>query len=578
MSKNEINTKGIKEYNNIKEIIYRAKEDYNDKIAFQIKVKVGKETEYEYITYTQLLEDINNLGARLYQLGYKGKRIAVIGKNRYEWELAHLANLLGGIISIPLDKDLQVDELESSIIRSKADAIVFDRKQLEKIEEIKSRKSTKLQEYICMDDIENYKNVRQLVNEGKKLKKEKDEFVNYEIEDEKMSILLFTSGTTSMSKAVMLNQRGIATNVYGLRVLEDINSNDTNIAFLPFHHIFGSTCMIYMLSCGVKTVFSDGLKYIQKNLNEYHVSVFVGVPVLIEAMYKAVIKEVERQGKAKLVKTMIRISNALRKVGIDIRKVVFKSIINALGGKLREIVSGGAPADATVSKGFSDLGVTIVQGYGLTETSPVIAAETPTQIKAGSVGLPFFNQKVEIVDKDADGIGQIRVKGPNVMLGYYEMEEKTNEVLKDGWFYTGDLGYIDDEGYLFITGRSKNLIVLKNGKKIFPEELEAVLQRLDEIEECMVYGLPQKDNENDVKLSVKVVYNKEMFNNFEKYDIYRSIWEKIKEINKTFPKYKHIVNLTITDQELIKTSTQKVKRQEEMKLILKEMEGEQKNV
>ena len=577
MSKNEINTKGIKEYNNIKEIIYRAKEDYNDKIAFQIKVKVGKETEYEYITYTQLLEDINNLGARLYQLGYKGKRIAIIGKNRYEWELAHLANLLGGIISIPLDKDLQVDELESSIIRSKADAIVFDRKQLEKIEEIKSRKSTKLQEYICMDDIENYKNVRQLVNEGKKLKKEKDEFVNYEIEDEKMSILLFTSGTTSMSKAVMLNQRGIATNVYGLRVLEDINSNDTNIAFLPFHHIFGSTCMIYMLSCGVKTVFSDGLKYIQKNLNEYHVSVFVGVPVLIEAMYKAVIK-VERQGKAKLVKTMIRISNALRKVGIDIRKVVFKSIINALGGKLREIVSGGAPADATVSKGFSDLGVTIVQGYGLTETSPVIAAETPTQIKAGSVGLPFFNQKVEIVDKDADGIGQIRVKGPNVMLGYYEMEEKTNEVLKDGWFYTGDLGYIDDEGYLFITGRSKNLIVLKNGKKIFPEELEAVLQRLDEIEECMVYGLPQKDNENDVKLSVKVVYNKEMFNNFEKYDIYRSIWEKIKEINKTFPKYKHIVNLTITDQELIKTSTQKVKRQEEMKLILKEMEGEQKNV
>lgn len=578
MSKNEINTKGIKEYNNIKEIIYRAKEDYNDKIAFQIKVKVGKETEYEYITYTQLLEDINNLGARLYQLGYKGKRIAIIGKNRYEWELAHLANLLGGIISIPLDKDLQVDELESSIIRSKADAIVFDPKQLEKIEEIKSRKSTKLQEYICMDEIENYKNVRQLVNEGKKLKKEKDEFVNYEIEDEKMSILLFTSGTTSMSKAVMLNQRGIATNVYGLRVLEDINSNDTNIAFLPFHHIFGSTCMIYMLSCGVKTVFSDGLKYIQKNLNEYHVSVFVGVPVLIEAMYKAVIKEVERQGKAKLVKTMIRISNALRKVGIDIRKVVFKSIINALGGKLREIVSGGAPADATVSKGFSDLGVTIVQGYGLTETSPVIAAETPTQIKAGSVGLPFFNQKVEIVDKDADGIGQIRVKGPNVMLGYYEMEEKTNEVLKDGWFYTGDLGYIDDEGYLFITGRSKNLIVLKNGKKIFPEELEAVLQRLDEIEECMVYGLPQKDNENDVKLSVKVVYNKEMFNNFEKYDIYRSIWEKIKEINKTFPKYKHIVNLTITDQELIKTSTQKVKRQEEMKLILKEMEGEQKNV
>ena len=576
MSKEKIDTKGIKEYNNIKEVIYRAAEEYKDKIAFQIKIKTDKkkETEYEYITYTRLLEDINSLGAMLYSKGYKGKRIAVIGKNRYEWIVSHLANLLGGIISIPLDKDLQVDELESSLVRSKADAIVFDSKQKEKIEEVKSRNNTNIKEYISMEELEGYNDVRSLIESGKNKKKELKEYKSYEVKDHEMSVLLFTSGTTSMSKAVMLHQRGIATNIYGLRILEDINSNDTNIAFLPFHHIFGSTGMLYMLSCGVKTVFPDGLKYIQKNLNEYHVSVFVGVPVLIEAMYKAVTKEIERQGKTKLVNNIVKISNGLRKVGIDLRKVLFKSIINALGGSLREIVSGGASADAAVAKGFENFGVITVQGYGLTETSPVIAAETPKSIRQGSVGKPFFNQEVEIVNKDDEGIGEIRVKGPNLMMGYYEMEEKTNEVLKDGWFYTGDLGYIDDDGYLFITGRSKNLIVLKNGKKIFPEELETMLLRLDEIEECMVFGLPEEDNENDVKLSVKVVYNQELFKNVEKCDIYNSIWEKIKEINKTFPKYKHIVNLMITDQELIKTTTKKVKRQEEMKVILNELKGE----
>ena len=291
-------------------------------------------------------------------------------------------------------------------------------------------------------------------------------------------------------------------------------------------------------------------------------------------MYKAVVKEIDRQGKTKLVNTIVKISNGLRKVGIDLRKVLFKSVINALGGSLREIVSGGAPADAAVAKGFDNFGVVTVQGYGLTETSPVIAAETPKTIRQGSVGKPFFNQEVEIVNKDDEGIGEIRVKGPNLMMGYYEMEEKTNEVLRDGWFYTGDLGYIDEDGYLFITGRSKNLIVLKNGKKIFPEELETILLRLDEIEECMVFGLPEEDNENDVKLSVKVVYNQDLFKNVEKCDIYNTIWEKIKEINKTFPKYKHIVNLIITDQELIKTTTKKVKRQEEMKGILNELKGD----
>ncbi len=565
------NNKKIKEYGNIKDIIYNSAIEYKDKSAFQIKLKKGKEISYEFISYQRLLDDVNDFGTMLYSIGYKGRRIAIIGKNRYEWVVAHLANLFGGIVSIPLDKDLQIGELESSLIRSHADAIVFDSKQIEKIEELKLRNSTQIKEFICMEELSGYSDIRGLIEQSKEVSQEiRNEYINNKIDDEKMSILLFTSGTTSKSKAVMLSQKNIASNIYAMQCVEDIRSTDTNIAFLPFHHIFGSTGMIMMLANGVKTVFPDGLKYIKQNLNEYHVSVFVGVPVLIEAIYKAIMKEVEKQGKANLVKTMAKISNGLRRIHIDLRRVLFKSIINALGGELRLVISGGAPADSVMSKGFNDLGITTLQGYGLTETSPVIAAERPNDSRVGSVGKIFHNEEIEIVEKDVDGIGQIKVKGPNIMLGYYDMKDKTDEVLKDGWFYTGDLGYIDKDGYLFITGRSKNMIVLKNGKKVFPEELELIVNRMDEVEECMVFGMPEKDNKNDVKLSVKVVYNKDLFKNKEEFEIYQIIWEKIKEINTTFPKYKHIKNLIITDKELIKTTTKKVKRQEEMKLILKE--------
>ena len=389
-----------------------------------------------------------------------------------------------------------------------------------------------------------------------------------------MNILLFTSGTTSKSKAVMLSQKNVASNIYAMRCVEDIRNTDTNIAFLPFHHIFGSTCLIMMLACGVKTVFPDGLRYIKQNLNEYKVSIFVGVPVLNEAIYKAIMKEIEKQGKTKLIKNAIKISNFLLKLHIDVRRKLFKQVLSALGGELRFVISGGAPADAEILQGFNDLGVETAQGYGLSETSPVIAMESYEYRRNGSVGIPALNDTIEIVDKDENGIGDIRVKGPNVMLGYYEMQEETKNVLKDGWFYTGDLGYFDEDGYLFITGRSKSMIVLKNGKKIFPEELETIINRLDLVEECMVFGLPDENDKNDIKLSVKIVYDREITK--EKYsdksedELYKIIWDEIKKINTTFPRYKHIQNMILSSEELIKTTTKKVKRQEEMKLILKE--------
>ena len=564
----------IKEFKNIKEIIYNSAEKYADQIAFISKHQDGKNKTYENITYKAFLKQINSLGTKLYDMGLKSKRIAILGRNRYEWALAHITSLLGGIVSIPLDKDLQIDELENSLIRSKADAIYFDEKYIEKIEEIKKRNTTNIKKYICMSKMAGYDDIHTLKEQGSKLLEQGNkEYISAKIDENTMNILLFTSGTTSKSKAVMLSQKNIASNVYAMQRVEDIRSTDSNLAFLPMHHIFGSTCLIMMLACGVRTSFPDGLRYVAQNLKEYEVSVFVGVPLLVEAIYNKVVKEIDKQGKTKLIKKAIKISNFLLKFNIDIRRKLFKQIIDQLGGKMRFVISGGAPLDPKVQKGFIDLGIDMVQGYGLTETSPVIAAENKFKSKNGSIGVPMENVTLEIANKDENGIGELRVKGPNIMLGYYENEEETNKVLKNGWFYTGDLGYIDKEGFIFITGRQKNMIVLKNGKKVFPEEIETLVNRIDLVEECMVFGMPDENDKNDIKLSVKVVYNKEEVK--QKYgdisfdEIKDIIWDRIKnEVNTTVPRYKHIMNMILTDKELIKTTTKKVKRNEELKEIV----------
>ena len=573
---NKVAKKDITDFKDIKGVIYNSAKKFANNIAFRIKEKVGKETSYKDVTYAQMLKDVNNFGTGLYNKGLKGKRVAIIGKNRYEWALTYVTNLLGGIVAVPLDKELQYNELENSLIRSKAEAIVFDPKLMDSILEIKKNGKTELKHFICMDkNDQGIETVEEVLNTGKViLEKGNTEYVDADPDENEMGILLFTSGTTSQSKAVMLTSRNVASNIYAMLCVEDIRETDTNIAFLPFHHIFGSTCMLVMLACGVKTVFPDGLKYIKQNLKEHKVTIFVGVPALVEAMYKALTKEVEKQGKTKLIKVATKVSDALLKCKIDVRRKLFKQVIDGLGGELRMIIEGGAAADPVISKAFNSLGVMVLQGYGLTETAPVIVAENPNERRLGSVGKPMLNDTVEIANPDANGVGDIRVKGPNVMLGYYEMPEQTEEVLRDGYFYTGDLGYFDKDGYLFITGRSKNMIVLKNGKKVFPEELELLVNRLNLVEESMVFGLPDDEDKNDIKLSVKVVYSeetvKEKLGDVSEQEIYDNIWEQIKELNKTFPNYKHIKNLILSKEELIKNSSKKVKRFEEMKLILGE--------
>ena len=563
-----------KKFDNIKEIIYNSVKLYPNHIAFVTKIKDNNETKYKNTTYKEMLDEINAFGTALYNKNLLGKRLAICGRNRYEWALSHLTCMLGGIVSVPLDKELQVEELEESLVRSKAEAIVFDEKYIDKIEYIKKNGKTLLKEYICMSKLEGFDDVPTLIEKGRKdIESENKEYINHEVDSKKMSILLFTSGTTSKSKAVMLSQYGIAVNVYDMQLVETITDKDVNIAFLPFHHIFGSTAMIVMLACGVKTVFTDGLRYIQSNLKEYKVTLFVGVPLLVDKMYENIEKEIAKQGKTKIIKIAKGISNFLLKFHIDIRRKVFKQVIDGLGGEMRFVISGGAPLDKRTAKGFNDLGIHMVQGYGLTETSPVIAAENDFKMKLGSIGVPMKDTIVEIVDKDEKGIGELRVKGPNVMLGYYENEEATKQVLKDGWFYTGDLGYIDKDGFIFITGRKKDMIVLKNGKKVFPEELETLVNRIPEIEESIVFGMPEEDDKSKIKIAIKVVYNeekvKEKYGNISEEELFKNIWSEIKEVNKLLPPYKYIKHMILTNKPLIKTTTQKVKRNEELKEILK---------
>ena len=568
--------KNVKEYENVKEMVIDVSSKRRNQTIFIKKYKEEKETRYENITYDKLLKDIQAFGTGLYKLGLKDKRVAVIGRNRYEWIVAHLSVLLGGMVSVPLDKELKIDELENSLIRSEAEAIVFDEKYVELIEELKQRGNTKIKEYICMSEMAEYRSVDMLIKDGQKyLKSGYKDYLNCKIDKNKMSILLFTSGTTSKSKAVMLSQKNIASNIYALQLSEDFYDTDVNIAFLPFHHIFGQTGMLLMIINGVKTVFTDGLRYISQNFKEYGVSVFVGVPILIEAIYNNVWQQIRKQGKEKLVRRLIKVSNILLKVKIDIRRKLFKNIIDGLGGKLRFVISGGAPIDKKIEQGFRDLGIEVAAGYGLTETSPVIAAQTSTAKIPGSVGVAMPNVNIEIINKDENQIGEIIVSGPNVMLGYYKDEEKTNEVLKDGHFYTGDLGYIDAKGNLFITGRKKDMIVLKNGKKIFPDEIETVVNRLEIVKESMVFGLPDKNDPSDIQVAIKIVYDddirKKEYAGLTDEEFREKIWGEIKKINQTFPMYKYIKHMILTDEELIKTTTKKIKRKEELDKILSKM-------
>ena len=561
-------------YDSIKEIISASADKYKNDVAFRVKTKQGKDPEYKDYTYADFIENVNACGTALYESGFKGGRIAIIGRNQYHWVVAHMACLFGGIVSVPIDKELPLGEMEDSLIRAEADAVVFDVKNKEQIEQIKANGRTKIREFILMNEkSDEYRCVEDLITSGRKLVADgKREFIDFKPAPESMAILLFTSGTTSKSKAVMLSNKGIACNVADLLAFEVFDEHSTNIAFLPFHHILGSTGMLFVLADGMRTVFSDGIRYIKQNLTEYGVTFFLGVPALIDKMYETVVKGIEKQGKTKTVENAKKLAKFLLFFHIDIRRKLFKEIIAQMGGQLKYIISGGAPLSPEVAQGFTDLGIEIYQGYGLTETSPVLAAENKGHIRAGSIGRPLPAVQVEFKDKDEDGMGELCAKAPNVMLGYYKNEELTNEVIVDGWFHTGDLGYMDKDGYIFLTGRKKDMIVLKNGKKAFPEEIEILLNKIPGVMDSFVFGEPIDGDWTDLRIAVQIQYSKneiaELYKAETEDEIRDVIWEKIKDVNQTIPHYKRVTDLYLTEEPFIKTTSLKIKRKEQIKKVL----------
>ena len=560
--------------NDFRELVKRYSDKYSDEIAFEYKENPSSESHIK-ITYSQFASDIKSLGTALINTGLSKKKVAIISPNRYEWCVSYLAITTSDMVVVPLDRALPDNEIEDLIVRSKAQAVIFDKKYTEVFSKLAKEKKSNLSQYICMDNIDEFTTYSSLIQKGHSLLVNGDtKYDNVVIDNKKMSIMLFTSGTTSISKAVALSQSNICEDIYALAQMTDIRKDDTFLSFLPLHHTFESTCtFLYGTFSGITVAFCDGLKYVQKNLAEFKVTGFVCVPLMLEIMYKKIKKGIEEQGKTKLVATISKISNGLLKMGIDIRRKVFKQILDNLGGKLRILIAGGAAMSKDAIQGFLDLGINLLQGYGLTETSPVVAGENDKCKRCGSVGFPLPGINVKIDNPDKDGIGEIAVQAPTVMLEYVDNPEATNEVLKDNWFYTGDLGYFDKDGFLFITGRKKDVIVLKNGKNIFPEEIEILINKLPYVSESMVFGRPLEDG--DYKICAKIVYNKEvineMFPNISKENLHKKVWDDIKEnVNHKMPAYKYIREIILTDTPLIKTTTQKVKRHEELKVILGE--------
>ena len=551
------------EITDLKDMLKKSGEKYGEKIAYKIRQENG----YKEITHNEARKMVDGLGTKLIDMGLKDKRIAVIGENRYEWEIAYLSIVCGTGTVVPLDKSLPENELESLIERSKAEAIICSQKYVEIL------KKTKLK-YIISMDLENDKDgiisQKRLISEGIQLVKSGDtSFTNAKIDNEKMSIMLFTSGTTSISKAVALSHKNICSNLMDISSILDVNSSDVFLSFLPLHHVFECTVgFLFSLYVGAETVFCDGIRHIPENLAEYKVSVMASVPAIYERLFKIIKKHLEKQGK---VEQILKDEEKYKDSSMEKKKEVFKEIHDLLGGNIKLFISGAASLEPSIEEKFRRLGFNMVQGYGLTETSPVVAIGNKKYHKTGSIGKCVPSDEVKLLDVNKDGIGELAVKGPNVMLEYYENKEATEKVLKDGWFQTGDLARIDEEGYIFICGRKKSVIVLKNGKNIFPEEMETLINKEDGVEESFIFGKPISKDPNDIKIFVKIVYNKESFEGKTETEINEYFNEKIKSINKTMPHYKAIRGIIISDKPLIKTTTNKIKREKNLEQIMKEL-------
>ena len=544
--------------------------------------KFDHKGKFEEKTYGMFKEDVIGLGTGLIELlGQKDKRVVIISETTYEWYVSYMAMLVGVGIAVPMDKELPENEFVNLVKRSKATTVIYSPRKKELIEKTRAE-LTDVEYFVEMysdktldgKDI-GFEEVRKV---GKKLYENgNNKLLDTKVDKDEFKVLIFTSGTTSAAKGVMVCNRNLTANVYACQKYVYLKSSDRLFSVLPLHHTYESTIgFLYPFTHGASVAVCEGLKYIVPNLKEVQPTAMLAVPLLIESLYKKINQTIKKSGKEPLVNSMLYISNVLRNVGIDIRRKVFSEILENLGGNMRIIVSAAAPMDKKIGKWVDNIGIEFLQGYGLTETAPIAALTPEADTRIGSVGKAVVGAEIKIKDPDENGEGEVLIKSETLMLGYYEMPEETAEVVKDGWFNSGDVGYLDKDGYLYITGRSKNVIVTSNGKNIYPEEIETLLAKVPLISECMVYGKGEKD---DLTVSLKVIPNYTYINenigkDLSEEEIYNLIWEEVKKINKGLTSYKAIKYMEIKHDEFEKTTTMKIKRYAELqKDKLKEEEA-----
>ncbi|MFR8145515.1 MAG: AMP-dependent synthetase/ligase [Clostridia bacterium] len=561
-------------YTDVKEIFKRSIEKYKNNIYILERPEHDHKAKFEEFTYERFGNDVINLGTGLIKhLNLKGERIIIIGENTYYWYVSYFSILCGAGIAVPVDKELPNNEIENVIKRSCASAVIFSKKKKDAIDKIKDNLPM-VKYFIEMNSDANLQGrdigIEKVIEEGKKITDSGNtEYMDIEIDPEEFKFLIFTSGTTSQAKGVMLCHRNLAENVNAVSKYVKIYESDRFFSVLPLHHTYESSIgALLPFANGSSVTVCGGLRYIVPDMQEAKPSAMLAVPLLVENLYKKINQTIEKSGKAGIVNSMIHVTNALKGVGIDIKRKVFKEIYDNLGGNMRIIVSAAAPIDKKIGRWVQDIGIEFLQGYGLTETAPIAALTPECDPRVGSVGIPVNCAQIKIHNPNENGEGEIWIKSKTLMLGYYEDEEATKEVVYDGWFNSGDIGYQDKDGYVYVTGRSKNVIVTQNGKNIYPEEIELLLSKIPEIAECMVYG-KEVEGEKELIISVKVIPNKEEIErlhgkDLKEEEIHKIIWNKIKEVNKSLTSYKAIKNLELKHDEFAKTTTMKIKRYVEL--------------
>ena len=560
-------------YKTVKEIFLRSTEKFADRPF--ILEKFNPKEPFSEITYKQFKNDVISLGTALTKkYNLKDERIVIIGENTYHWYVSYMAAVCGAGIAVPIDKELPVNEIENVIKRAKASVVIYSTKEKEKIKKVED--NLPFVKYFMQMNSEDKLVGREIglntvINNGKNvLEKGDNSFLDIKIDPEEFKVLIFTSGTTSAAKGVMICNRNLAENVNAVSPYVYVNEENRWFSVLPLHHCYEcSIGFLLPMAVGGSIAICQGLKHIVDNMKETKPTVLLAVPLLIESLYKKINKSIEKGGKSALVSSMIHVTNALKAVGIDIKRKVFAEIYDNLGGKLKFIVSAAAPIDPKAGKWVQDIGINFLQGYGLTETSPIAALTPDYEQRIGSAGKALVCSELKINDPNEKGEGEVLIKSTTLMLGYYENEKATKEAVQDGWFHSGDIGYLDKDGFLFITGRSKNVIVTQNGKNIYPEEIEMMLGKIPEIKESMVYG-KEEEKGKELTITARVIpnydeikskYNKELSDE----EIYNIIWNKIKEVNRELTTYKAIKKLEIKKDEFEKTTTMKIKRFAEIK-------------